>query len=73
MRSAGAIARWLGPGMVLALMPKCPACFVAYVAAATGMGLSLPVAAWMRGILVICSVTALLVVLIQTIRRRVWR
>jgi hypothetical protein len=40
---------------VLAAMPKCPACLAAYLAAATGLRLSLPVAAKVRLGLIILS------------------
>lgn len=39
---------WILPGMALALMPKCPACFAAYFAAATGLGLTYSVASQLR-------------------------
>jgi hypothetical protein len=41
------IAEWgsyVGTGVILALMPKCPACLAAYVALFTGLGLSLGMA-----------------------------
>lgn len=41
-------ASWLLPSTALALMPKCPACFAAYFAAATGLGLSVSTAAQFR-------------------------
>jgi hypothetical protein len=45
--SANAVG-WLLPSAALALMPKCPACFAAYFAAATGLGLSVSTAAHFR-------------------------
>jgi hypothetical protein len=43
------------PSAILVLMPKCPACIAAYLAIGTGIGLSLPVATYLRlGILILC-------------------
>jgi hypothetical protein len=48
-------SQWIAPGLGLALIPKCPACVAAYVAAITGAGISVTMAARVRlGLLVLC-------------------
>jgi|GEM_PF-1701197 len=54
----GRLARWAAwgaPSLLLALMPKCPACVAAYVALGTGVGLSFTTASYLRtGMIVLC-------------------
>ena len=64
---------WLAPTLGLALMPKCPACVAAYVAAITGVGISIPFATHVRlGLLIFCA-TALGLVAAKTAVRTVAR
>ena len=53
------VAGWIVPTATLALLPKCPACVAAYVALATGIGISIPTAAWVRAGLLVVSIGAL--------------
>jgi hypothetical protein len=40
LRHIREVAGWMVPGALLALMPKCPMCFVAYVALCSGLTMS---------------------------------
>ena len=68
-RRVWGLAQWLGPGAVLAFLPKCPLCIAAYVAAATGIGLSLPAAANLRMLLIVLCVGSLSYLAVKQLRR----
>jgi hypothetical protein len=53
------VASWLVPGGLLVLIPKCPVCFAAYIAAFTGLGLSIPAATGLRVALITLCVLSL--------------
>ena len=56
------IAGLIAPSAILALIPKCPVCLGAYVAAWTGLGLSVSAATHLRTSLLILSVGLLVFV-----------
>lgn len=60
---------WLIPSALLVLMPKCPACMAAYIAMATGLGISLPAAANVRFMLISLCITSLSWFTIRTLHR----
>ncbi|MES2440794.1 MAG: hypothetical protein V4584_17140 [Verrucomicrobiota bacterium] len=63
-------AGWGAPSILLVLIPKCPACFAAYVALVSGVGLSLPVASALRtGVIAVCG-TALVFLAVRWLRMR---
>ena len=68
LRRGGELAGWIIPSATLALLPKCPACVVAYVALATGIGISLPTAAWLRAMLVLVCVMSLVFIVARRLR-----
>lgn len=68
LRRAFAALGWLFPAALLALFPKCPACLAAWVAAATGLGLSFTTAGYLRILLGVACVAALLYWAVRVVR-----
>ena len=58
-RRVMATTKWIVPTAILAVMPKCTMCLAAYVALGTGLGISIPVATWIRGGLIVICIASL--------------
>ncbi len=67
-RRGGELAGWIVPSATLALLPKCPACVAAYVALASGVGISLPTATYLRATLVAICVASLVFITARRLR-----
>jgi hypothetical protein len=68
-RRARGIVAWALPSAVLVLVPKCPACLAAHVALWTGLGLSLPAAAYLREVLLFVCAASLLFLIVERLVR----
>ena len=66
----GGLAGWVVPASALALMPKCPACVAAYVAAATGVAVSASTAWYLRGGAMVLCGAMLAYLVVRTCRQR---
>jgi len=69
-RRAFALTKWAVPGVTLALIPKCPLCFAAYIAIWTGIGLSCTAASYIRVALIILCIASLTYLAASFVRRR---
>ena len=65
------IAGTVIPAAVLVLLPKCPACIVAYIALGTGIGVTISTAAHLRTLLLVVCVACLVYVGARHVLRRI--
>jgi hypothetical protein len=73
LRHLRGAVEWLTPGAALILLPKCPMCLAAYIAAGTGLGLSASTATCLREILVVLCTASLAYLSLKHARNLIWR
>jgi len=69
IRRAVDLMGWIISSAVLALVPKCPMCFAAYIALWTGLGLSVSAAIYLRASLLVLSIALILFLAVRNARR----
>lgn len=57
------------PAFVIVMLPKCPACLAAYITVATGIGVSLTAATYIRSFLLVVCVLTLCYFAVVTMRQ----
>ena len=60
----------VGPAVMLALLPKCPACVAAYLAVWTGAGLAAPIAEYLRPVLAVIFVASVIYLIVTGVADR---
>lgn len=60
---------WLVSGGLLLLIPKCPVCLAGYIAAFSGLGLSVPAASGLRWTLLAICMSSLALLSFRLVRR----
>ena len=68
-RRLGSFISWLLPAAMLVLVPKCPLCIMAYVALATGVGISVSTAAGARYAMIVSCIGLLVFMIVRSILR----
>ena len=59
--------RWMVPGTLLILVPKCPLCVAAYIALATGVGVSISTATFLRFAMIGLCVASLVYMIVASL------
>lgn len=59
----------VGPGVLLVLLPKCPACVAAYLAVFTGAGLAGPVAEYLRPVMAVVFAASVIYIVAERLVR----
>lgn len=63
-----ALAKLSMPTLILALLPKCPVCFAAYMAVGTGISVSVASASLLRNLLIVLCVASVVWIVASAFR-----